>query len=109
MRSRGQQFTRACARGIILASSLVALAACGGSSSGGGGTYPANVKNNFLTACETRASSASCTCEFAYIEKHVSLSTFTAADKALRAGTGGIPAWLLNAARACVSHQTTTT
>jgi hypothetical protein len=110
MRSRVHRPTRAFTRAAILASSLVILAGCGGSSaSSAGHTYPANVKTNFLNACEARASTASCTCEFAYIQKHVSLATFTAADKALRAGTGGIPAWLLNAARACVHAAGSTT
>jgi hypothetical protein len=85
---------------------VAVLAGCG--SSGGGG-YPAAAKTNFLNACEARASAASCTCEFAYVTKHVSFSTFAAADKALRNGTGGIPAWLLAAARSCAHFAQTTT
>lgn len=103
---RRQTATRA-ARGALLAATVALAAGCGGSS--GGGSYPAAAKTNFLNACEQRASTAACTCEFAYITKHVSFNTFKAADQALRNGTGGIPAWLLAAARACAHAAPTTT
>lgn len=86
-------------RTLALVPVVALVAGCGGS--GGGGSYPAAAKNNFLRACEVRASTASCTCELDYITRHVSFNTFAAADKALRNGTGGIPAWLLAAARTC--------
>ncbi len=96
-------------RAVALVPVVALVAGCGGSSNGGG-SYPAIAKSNFLNACEARASTASCTCELAYVTKHVSFSTFAAADKALRNGTGGIPAWLLAAARSCAHlTQTTTT
>ena len=97
------------ARALVLVPLVVLVTACGGSGGSTGGAYPSAAKTNFLNACESRASAAACTCEFDYITKHVSFKTFAAADKALRAGTGGIPAWLLAAARSCVHAQTTTT
>lgn len=88
----------------MLASIVVVVAGCGGSS-----PYPAAAKTNFLNSCEARTPAAACTCMFDYITKHVSYSTFAAADAALKNGTGGIPAWLLAAARTCRSTLTTTT
>ncbi len=93
----------------VLLTGAVVAGCGGGSGGGGGGGYPAAAKTNFLGGCEQRVSTSACTCEFDYIEKRVSFSTFAAADKALRDHTGGIPAWLLNAARACVSTEQTTT
>jgi hypothetical protein len=87
------------ARGLVLVPLVALMTACGG---GGGGGYPAAAKTNFLNACESRASAAACTCEYDYITQHVSFDTFKAADQALRNGTGGIPSWLLAAARSCV-------
>ena len=106
----GRESLRRSARGLVLVLIVVLVSACGGSSGGSaGGSYPSAAKTNFLNACESRASAAACTCEFSYITQHVSFKTFAAADKALREGTGGIPAWLLAAARSCISSQTTTT
>jgi hypothetical protein len=107
----GRESLKRAAHGLVLVPLVVLVTACGGSSGGGStsSSYPSAAKTNFLTACESRASSAACTCEFSYITQHVSFKTFAAADKALRAGTGGIPAWLLAAARSCVHAQTTTT
>lgn len=102
----GRKTVRRAARGAIVASVVALVAGCGGSSTGG---FPASARTSFLNGCEQRASAAACTCEYDYITKHVSFSTFAAADKALRNGTGGIPAWLLAAARSCRSALTTTT
>ncbi len=105
----GRNSLKRAAHGLVLVPLVVLVTACGGSSGGSTNSYPSAAKSNFLTACESRASSAACTCEFTYITQHVSFKTFAAADKALREGTGGIPAWLLAAARSCVHAQTTTT
>ena len=90
----------------MLASIVVVVAGCGGSS---GGPYPAASKTAFLNSCEVRTPAAACTCMFDYVTKHVSYGTFAAADAALKNGTGGIPAWLLAAARTCRGAVTTTT
>lgn len=103
----GRKALESTARAVVVVAAVAGVAGCGGSS--GGGSYPASAKTNFLAGCEQRASTAACTCEFDYIQKHVSFSTFAAADKALQNHTGGIPAWLLNAARSCASAAQTTT
>ena len=107
----GRESLKRSTRALVLVPLVVLVTACGGSGGGGstGGGYPSAAKTNFLNACESRAAAAACTCEYSYITAHVSFKTFAAADKALREGTGGIPAWLLAAARSCVHAQTTTT
>jgi hypothetical protein len=96
----------------LLALVVAALVGCGGSSnssggSGGGGdasAYPAAVQKNYLKACEVKSPSSVCHCTLSWIEKRVSLSKFTAADRAVRNGKKA-PSWVYAAVRACVKKS----
>jgi hypothetical protein len=93
----------------LLALVVAAVVGCGGSSSSGGGGgdssgYPAAVQKNYLKACEVKSPSSVCHCTLSWIEKRVSLSRFTAADRAVRNGKKA-PSWVYAAVRACVKKS----
>jgi hypothetical protein len=101
---------RKCARGrfeplltrsaALLATGALVIAGCGGTSSTTT-TYPINIQTNFLNSCEGSSTVAKCGCTLTYIETHVSLTTFEAADQAIRAGNTKYPSWLTAGVAAC--------
>lgn len=82
-------------RGVALAASVGVLAGCGGSSP----KLPAAAKSAFLTSCEQRTPPSACNCMFNYIQAHVSVATFKAAQAQVDAGHA--PGWLISAALTC--------
>jgi hypothetical protein len=89
---------------VVITAVTAFLAGCGGSSSHTT-TYPAKVRTNFLNACEQSTGAAYCNCTLKYIEAHVSLPTFAAADYAVRTGHKTAPKWFFTAATSCLSKQ----
>lgn len=73
--------------------------------SGGGGdghTYPANVRANFLRACEANASSSLCHCALTQIESQVSLHQF-AQDELSYERTGQLPSYYRTVVYSCLA------
>jgi mevalonate pyrophosphate decarboxylase len=58
----------------------LAVAACGGND------YPAQVKANFMSACERSGTAAACGCVFAKVQAKVSYDDFKRADTEARKG-----------------------
>lgn len=79
----------------LAAAAALAVAGCGGASS-----YPANYQANYLNACEAGSTVKLCGCSLSYIEAHVSLDKFQAAEQAITDGSD-YPQWLYDAARSC--------
>ena len=87
----------ACFGVLILSLASLTFLGCGSSK------YPANVQRNFLNSCEANGSVPRCDCVLSYLEAHVSLNTFKAADAAIDAGDTNYPSWLLKAASSCAN------
>lgn len=80
---------------IIAAAIAIPLALSSSSKS-----YPANVQNNFLNACEANSSAGRCQCMLQWTENHISFAEFSRDDTAMRNG-GSAPGWLVTAATSC--------
>jgi hypothetical protein len=79
---------------------LFMIVVLGVTACGGGNSFAANLKSNFLNACEQQGSPSPCECALKQIEAHVSQSTFEASERAQAQGASP-PKWQLDAARAC--------
>lgn len=68
---------------------------------GGGGTYPTEVRENYLEGCTQSASAETCECTLAYLEENMSVEDFAAAGIKINEG-GEPPEELLAASAECV-------
>lgn len=82
-------------RYLALLAVAALLAGCGGSS------YAANVKTNFLNACEQSSSVSGCECALSHVEDSVSVGTLQAAERDIAAGSTNYPTWMTDAISAC--------
>ncbi len=67
----------------------------------GGGTYPAEVRKNYLEGCTQQADQETCECTLAYLEENLSVEDFAAAGMKINEG-GEPPKELLAASAECV-------
>ncbi len=67
----------------------------------GGGSYPAEVRENYLEGCTQQASQETCECTLAYLEKNLSVEDFASAGIKINEG-GEPPKELLAASAECV-------
>lgn len=81
----------------LTAASALGLAACGGSAP----SYPANVQTNLLNACEQSGTVSQCDCALKYIEAHVPLRQFVAAEQAMTDDGAPTPVWATTAGLNC--------
>src|ERR1035441_7124274 len=73
---------------------LFMIVVLGVTACGGGNSFAANLKSNFLNACEQQGSPSPCECALKQIEAHVSQSTFEASERAQAQGASP-PKWQL--------------
>ncbi len=76
---------------------LITLGGCGGDSKH---EYPADVKNNFLTACEVQGSSSACECALTKLQEKMSADEFNRAEVEMTAN-GVFPPKVLDAVAEC--------
>jgi hypothetical protein len=70
--------------------------------------YSSQVRSAWLHTCEAaangaRGARARCVCTLAYLEAHVSQATLEASQKQVLRGEASEPAWMLDAATACLN------
>lgn len=100
-RSAGQRLALGVAMLVVVAAIAVPLALSGGGGSAPNHAYPANVRSNFLTACETNASATLCQCAFQKIESQVSLQRFKQ-DELTYERTGSLPSYYRSVVFSCL-------
>ncbi len=76
---------------------VIALGGCGGDSKH---EYPADVQNNFLTACEVQGSSSACECALNKLQEKMSADEFNRAEVEMTAN-GVFPPKVLDAVAEC--------
>jgi hypothetical protein len=103
-RSPGQRMGLFVAALAVVAAIAVPLALSGGGGrTGNSQPYPANVRTNFLTACETNASTAICQCAFQKIQSQVTLQQFKQ-DELSYERSGKLPPYYTSVVFSCLGH-----
>ncbi len=99
-RSPGQRVALAVAALVVVAAIAVPLALSGGGHTRRT-TYPANVRAEFLRACEAKAPSSLCTCGLQQVESQVPLHRFVQ-DVLSYERTGKLPSYYQPVVLSCV-------